>query len=83
MEWIWLLGFSAILHAEERMSPWLIAVKFRIPRPPSSFGAQIFFQAARQRGLELGSEFTPVHQKFLIIAVIFAKNFLEKIMLDM
>jgi hypothetical protein len=43
MGWRWLLGFSVILQAAERMRLWFTAQRFRIPNPPSFFGAQIFF----------------------------------------
>jgi hypothetical protein len=46
-------------------------------------GAQISFQALKQKDLEFVSSLTPVHQKFLIMAVSFARNFLEKRMFDM
>jgi hypothetical protein len=36
---------------------------YGLPRPPSDFGAQIFFHAARHKGFEEGSDEIPVHQK--------------------
>ena len=76
-------GFSVILHAAERTRPLFIAWMFLIPRPPSLFGIQMSFHALRQSALDLGSSFIPVHQKFLMMAVSFAINFLENNMLDM
>jgi hypothetical protein len=83
MRWSRLLGFSAILQAAERIRLWFMAQRFRIPSPPSCFGAQIFFQTVRQRALDDGSDETPVHQKVRMTSLILAMNFLEKIMLDM
>jgi hypothetical protein len=54
-----------------------------MPKPPSLFGEQMSFQALKQRLLEFDSSLIPVHQKFLIIAVSFAMNFLVKRILDM
>jgi hypothetical protein len=64
------------------MRPRFIACKFLIPKPPSFFGEQISFQALRQRLLELVSSLVPVHQKFLMIEVSFAMNFLVNKMFD-
>jgi hypothetical protein len=64
MAWMWLLGFSAILQAAERMSPWLKAYRFQIPRPPFDFGAQMFFLATRHKGFEEGSEEIPATRNF-------------------
>jgi hypothetical protein len=44
-----------------------------MPRPPSVFGTQIFFHDARHKGFE-GSEEIHVHQKVLIIVLMWAIN---------
>ena len=79
----WEDGALGSLQAAVRIRPSLVACKFLIPRPPSCLELQMAFQALRQRLLLELFSLIPVHQKFLMIDVSLARNFLENKMLDM
>jgi hypothetical protein len=54
-------GWSANLQGDMRIKAWFIAWRFLILSPPSFFGAQISFQARRQRDLAWVSLLSPIH----------------------